>query len=269
MISQDNHTASTENPLALESNGTEADNLPTSKNPLCVGAAQPDERFVAHLGALTRSPLFARMTEADITAVLTCFDAQEKCYGKGSLLIHANQRADRIGVVAQGSVTVFQEDFWGNRNLVAQLGEGQIFAESYACIPGDGPFGSRTLVSVRANERCQVLWLSPERIMSPCLNACENHRILLQNLLGVLARKNVHLNEKAIHMGKRSTREKLLSYLSAEASRAGSPDFTIPFNRQQLADYLTVDRSAMCVELSKLQAEGVLSYHRNEFHLNR
>ena len=104
-------------------------------------------------------------------------------------------------------------------------------------------------------------------VLFPCETVCAQHRQLTQNLIRVLAQKNMQLNEKAGYLSQRSTREKLLSYLSAQARRAGSASFRIPFDRQQLADFLSVNRSAMSAELSRMQEEGLLRVSRSAFTL--
>lgn len=223
--------------------------------------------FRRYLDALKQTPLFVGMTEIEILLLLRCFKAKKNQFAKGSYLIRTGEVVPYLGIVVEGFVEVIQEDFWGNRNLVAKFGAGHIFAESFACAAQGARREIKSLVSVFAPQDCTILWLSPNSITAPCNQACPHHTRMLQNLLGVFALKNITLSEKLTHMGKHSTRNKLLSYLSAQAAQAGSSRFTIPFNRQQLADYLSVERSAMCVELSKLQAEGVLVYHRNNFEL--
>ncbi len=207
-------------------------------------------------------PLFQDISPSEQEKLLCCLEASERRYEKGTFLLHAGETADRLGVLLEGSASVLQEDYWGNRNLITHLGAGQVFAESFALLPGT-PLN----VSVLAQEACRVLLLPTQRILSPCPSACAYHGRLTQNLLRELARKNLRLNEKLTHMGQRSTREKLLSFLSAEAGRKGAAEFEIRLDRQQLADYLGVERSAMCAVLTQLQKEGLLAYNRKHFRL--
>ena len=167
-------------------------------------------------------------------------------------------------MVLSGSVHIVKEDFWGNRNIVTEIGPGQIFAESYACTPG-----AALGVSVVAAEAAAVMFMNVRRVLTTCSSACEFHSRLLRNLLSVLAEKNLRFNDKLTHMAQRTTRQKLLSYLSAESMRLGSPEFDITFNRQQLADYLSVDRSAMSGELSKMRDEGLLDFYKSHFRLRQ
>ena len=111
------------------------------------------------------------------------------------------------------------------------------------------------------------MFMDVSRVLTVCGSACAFHARLMRNLLAVLAEKNLQFSEKLTYMTQRSTRQKLLSYLSAESLRRGAREFEIPFNRQQLADYLSVDRSALSGELSKLRGEGLLDYRKNKFTL--
>ena len=214
------------------------------------------------LPILSRSPLFAAMTPEDVLSMLHCLSATRRACSKGDWLLRAGEVATAFGLVLEGSVHVVQEDFWGNNNILAEIGQCGVFAESYACSP-QVPLG----VSVIANEATEVLFLDVRRALTTCSASCGFHSRLIRNLVGMLAAKNLHLNEKLQHVTQRTTREKLLSYLSAESQRKGVSNFEIPFNRQQLADFLAVDRSALSSELGKLRDEGVLRFERNHFAL--
>jgi CRP-like cAMP-binding protein len=182
--------------------------------------------------------------------------------GRDGFIYRAGEPAHTVGVVLRGNVLVVQEDYWGNRRIVEQVGAGGIFGEALACAQvGELP------VSVVAATRCELLLMDYRRIATTCPQACAFHARLLRNMLGILARNNVQLTHKIRHITQRSTREKVLSYLGEQASRAGAARFEVPFNRQELADYLSVDRSALSAELSHMQADGLLRYHRNHFEL--
>ena len=213
-----------------------------------------------YLDILTQSPLFANMAESEILSVLQCLGAQTRAYKKGTFLFHCGDAANAIGFVLDGCVTILKEDCWGNSTILSQAAVGQLFGEVYACLLGEA-----MQVSVAASADTQVLFLNVQKMLHTCSLACPFHTRLIQNLLSVIARKTLELTRKIEHLSKRTTREKLLSYLSAQAQEAGSSRFTIPFSRQQLADYLTVDRSAMSHELCKLRDEGILSFHKNQF----
>ena len=210
------------------------------------------------------SPLFAGLTAAEAAAALPCLGARRVRFARGEYLLRAGGRTAELGLVLSGALLVIQEDFWGGRNILAKLGPGQLFAESFACAP-DRPLN----VSVTAETPGEALFLDAGHILRPCARQCPFHALLIRNLAGVLAEKNLRLNEKLTHTGRRTTRAKLLSYLSAEAEKRGRADFEIPFSRQELADYLAVDRSAMSAELSRLRDEGVLRFDRSRFELLR
>ena len=203
---------------------------------------------------MTSSPLFRDIAPADLASLLDCLDARERAYEKGAWLLRRGEWTDRLGLVLSGTVHILREDFWGNRSIVGLAGPGEIFAESYALA------GEPLEVSVLAASDARVLFLRVETALTGCGQ-------LTRNLTALLAEKNLTLTRKMRHMARRTTREKLLSYLSAQALRSGGPEFDIPMDRQQLADYLAVDRSAMSAALGKLRDEGVLEFRKNHFRL--
>ena len=211
--------------------------------------------------ALSACSLFAGLTQDEIAAILPCLSARQTGFRRGQFLLRAGDEVRFAGVVLAGEVELLQEDFWGNRNLLAAAGPGELFAEAFACVQARAP------VSVLCKTDGRVLYLDTHAVFSPCEKGCTQHRTLSQNLIRVLAEKNMQLNEKAGYLSQRSTREKLLAYLSAQAHRTGSASFRIPFDRQQLADFLSVNRSAMSAELSKMQREGLLRAERSDFTL--
>lgn len=216
-----------------------------------------------YLPVLRLSPLFRGLEGAQILSVLGCLNARLRTYVKDETILAEGKPVQAFGLVLEGGALVTREDFWGNRNIIAGIGPGEVFAESYACTAG-----APLAVSVVARERTAVLHLNAASVLTACASACAHHSALIRNLVGMLAAKNLRMNEKLEHMSQRSTREKLLSFLSAESRRAGRAAFDIPFDRQQLADYLSVDRSAMSAELCRLRDEGVLAFHKNHFDLH-
>lgn len=215
-----------------------------------------------HMFILRNSPLFQGMTEEEILSVLCCVNASILHRKKDEYIFRVGDSTESMGLVLRGAMLSLQEDLWGHRNIMHRIGVGEYFAEPFAATPG-----SVLNVSVVADEDSEIMLLNVGRLLKTCPNACAYHNRLVQNLVSVMARRVMNLNEKITHMAKRSTREKLLSYLSAESMRQGKFSFTIPYDRQQLADYLSVERAAMSVELSKLQKEGYLKTNRNHFEL--
>nr|WP_122011895.1 Crp/Fnr family transcriptional regulator [Maliibacterium massiliense] len=212
---------------------------------------------------LTETPLFRAIAPEDIPRALACLEARQEDFPKGAYILTAGQEAHRAGIIAAGRAHVIQEDFWGNRTIIAQVGPQEMFGEAFACA-----HVAHLPVSVVAAAQTRVLFINCGRIAQPCGAACAFHAQLVANMLGILAGKNVLLTGKMTHLARRSTREKLLSYLSAEAVKAGSARFCIPFDRQELADYLLVERSALSRTLGQLQKEGMLTYKKNAFVLN-
>ena len=204
--------------------------------------------------------LFGGISKEALASMLDCLDAREVHFPKEAFLLHAGDRTESIGLVLSGSVLMIQEDIWGNRNILSRAGAGQTYAAAYACAPG-----SVLNVSVVAETPVTAMLLNVRRILGQCPSACPHHSRVIQNLLGELAGKNLRLGEKLTHMGQRTTRAKLMSYLSAEAQRLGKYEFDIPFSRQQLADYLAVERSGLSLELGKMKRDGLLDFRKNHF----
>ena len=217
-----------------------------------------------YLFILRNSPFFQGMTEEEIMSVLHCVNATVQQIKKDRYILRVGDRTESMGLVLRGAVLVLQEDLWGHRNIIYRIGPGEYFAEPFAATAG-----SVLNVSVVADEDSEIMMLNMERFLTTCPHACAHHSRMVRNLVSVMARRVLDLNDKLTHISKRSTREKLLSYLSAESMRQGKLAFTIPYDRQQLADYLSVERAAMSVELSKLQKEGLLKTNRNYFELYR
>lgn len=211
---------------------------------------------------LKNSVLFYGIGTSEIEAMLNCLSAVKRTFEKGEFVWRAGDHITNMGLVLTGSVHVIEEDFWGNRTILAESSEGQMFGDAYACMPS-----VELGISVIAAGKSEILFLDVQKVITVCTSACEFHTRLIRNLLSVLADKNLMLTQKIKHMAKRSTREKLLSYLSEESLKQKNARFEIPFNRQQLADYLCVDRSAMSSELCKLKKEGILDFQKNSFHL--
>ena len=211
---------------------------------------------------LASTPLFQGVSPENVGKMLSCLSIRQRTYEKDAYIFTAEDTPAEIGVVVRGSVNLIKEDYWGNRAIITKIAAGGVFGEACSCTT------VRSIpVSVVAAERSDILFLNYRKVTTTCPNACPFHTALIQNMLGLIASKNLMLTNKISHLVKRTTREKLLSYFSEQAERTGSNSFTIPYNRQELADYLSVDRSAMSTELGKLRDEGLLEFHKNEFTL--
>ena len=209
---------------------------------------------------LHTAALFSGISDDELAVMLSYLGARIDTFPKGSRLLRAGEQVEEVGLVLAGSALIVQEDIWGNRNILSKSGPGQTFAAAYACAPG-----SVLNVSVSAETPVIAMFLNVKRVLNICPSACEHHSRIIRNLLGVLAEKNLHLEGKLTHTGQRTTRAKLMSYLSAEAQRLEKYEFDIPFSRQQLADYLAVERSGLSLELGKLRREGLIDFHKSHF----
>ena len=210
---------------------------------------------------LEKCPLFHYINTEDLVALLGCLAPEIRDFRKKETIFSEGSSARFVGIVLSGQAQIERTDYYGNRSIQAVVEPGELFGESFAC--ANVPFP----VNVTASEDSQVLLIDCKKIILPCSHACSFHGQLIMNLLHVVAMKNILLNQKAEITGKRSTREKLLAYLSMQAKRQGKSTFSIPFDRQELADYLQVDRSGLSNEISKLRDEGVLASKKNQFTL--
>lgn len=215
-----------------------------------------------YIPVLKRSQLFAGVGEDEIAAMLSCLDARLQTYEKGSYVFRQGQHIRHITVLMEGELLVQKDDYWGNRSIINRIDPGEMFGEAYLA-----PESGTILNDVIAARNSTVIFFDVRRIITTCSSACQFHTMVVQNLFFAISEKNRTLVQKLGHMSKRSTREKLISYLSEQANRQKSASFTIPFNRQQLADFLSVDRSAMSNELCKMRDEGLLLFEKNQFTL--
>lgn len=207
---------------------------------------------------LSNTQMFRGLGEEEITSLLGCLNAGKRSYKKGEIILSEGSVTENVGIVLSGMAMITCSDIWGNASLLGEVSPGSVFAEVYACIPGQP-----MLVTVAAVEDTSVLFMNVGRVLTACTNACPFHARLAQNLLTICAHKSLRLSQRIQHTSSKSIRGRLMSYFSECAKRSGSNSFFIPYNRQQLADYLNVDRSTMCNELSKMQREGVIEYEKN------
>lgn len=213
---------------------------------------------------LSKTALFRGTTPQEVAEILSCLGSKRQNFTKGEMIYRTGDVVTSLGIVLSGSVLIESNDLWGNTTVLDSIGQNHIFAETYACA-----LGEPLMVDVVAAEPTEVLFLNVDQVLKVCTNTCGYHNKLIRNLLSVSAQKNLHLSRKIFHTVPKSIRGRLLSYLSYQAVRNGSNQFTIPFNRQQLADYLNVDRSALSNEISKMQKEGLLKAERNYFDLGK
>jgi len=198
----------------------------------------------------------------DIGSLLKCIPYAIKVYRKGEYIYSVNDIINNMCIILDGEVYIEKEDYWGNRYIINKLGAGEMFAESIV-FSGD----RRMRVNVVVSKKSRIMFLDYKNIVKTCEKSCELHKVLIYNLLCEVSNKNVILINKMGHMCKRTIKEKVLSYLSEEALISKSSTFTIKFNRQELSDYLSVDRSALSTVLHNLRNEGYIDFNKNTFTL--
>ena len=211
---------------------------------------------------LETCPLFDGIDLKDLSSMLTCLGARVSNYQKNQVIFREGEAANYVGIVLSGAVQIVREDFYGNRSIVARIEPSELFGESFACA------GVAALpVSAAAAEDSRIMLIDCRRLTVSCTSACSFHSRMILNLLQVVAAKNLIFNQKIEITSHRTTREKLMAYLLMQAKQNKSSSFTIPYDRQALADYLCVDRSAMAVEIGKLRKDGIIACEKRHFEL--
>ncbi len=212
------------------------------------------------IDVLRRSMLFGEMSDNEIKEAILALSATERTYDKNDMILIAGNTADSLGLVIAGSVRIESNDMWGNRTILGSVGAGQLFAETYALIENEP-----LLVDVSANENCRILFFKVGSLKKLRSNTDSWCLKLISNLLMISAHKNLHLSGRSFHTSPKTIRGRVMAYLNSVSLRNGSKEFDIPFDRQQLADYLNLDRSALSKELGKMQKEGIICNHKNHF----
>jgi len=206
--------------------------------------------------------LFDEIVDSDILSLTKCLNAKVKVFDKNNIIFAEDSPADSIGIVLSGSVQIMQNDYYGNRTLLSEVGPSEMFAEAFACA------GLKSIpVSVIAKETCEIMFINCNRILYSCSNSCSFHRKITFNLMKTLAMKNIVFHQKVEIMSKRSTKEKLMTFLLFQAKKHNSYSFDIPFDRQELADFLAVDRSGLSTVIGNLIKEGIIQNKKNHFEL--
>ena len=215
-----------------------------------------------YLEVLKKCPLFYGINDGDLIRMLGCLGARIDFYDKKYTIFTEGSTAKYVGIVLSGSAQIIQIDYYGNRSILSSVYPSELFAEAFACaevreIP----------VTVIANEPCEVMLIDCSHILHTCSNGCAFHQQLIFNLMKDLATKNLMFYQKIEITSKRSTRDKLMAYLMLCAKQSKSRSFDIPFDRQELADYLEVERSGLSAEISRMQKEGIIKSRKNHFEL--
>ena len=220
------------------------------------------ERLEKYYNQIKNSPVFYGMNDEELRGLLECFNARIHRYEKDEMIIRQGDMIANIYLILVGEVNIEKDSYWGRRIIISRLSRNDNLALSFV-----GSKDVESSVDAIAIKDTLVLVLSYEKCTSMCQNACTRHKVLINNLFQILSKENIELIQKIENVSQKTIRDKLLTYLSNEAQKRHSNSFDIHFNRQDLADYLNVDRSAMSFELSKLQKEGLIEYNKNHFEL--
>ena len=208
---------------------------------------------------LSKTSLFQGCLAEDISGMADRLGFLTACYKKGAVIYEEGTTTHNIGMVLSGSVQIGHNDIWGNNSILSIAKAGDVFAEAYACIPKEP-----LMIQAEANEPCEILFINVPKLFAPCRD-CAMQNQVIQNLVAISAQKSLQLSRRCLHTSPKTIRGRLLSYFSQLVSQQGSAKIVSPFNRQQLADYLNLDRSALSKELGKMKQEGFIEYHKNTF----
>lgn len=206
------------------------------------------------------NPLFNGIGYSDFEKMTQCIEARAQSYQKDDIILHSGDSVVFVGLILSGGVKIIKEDRDGNAMILTELGVSELFGEVFACAEID-----HSPVTVQASENSEILFINYKQIINTCSTACGFHSRLVENMLRLIAKKNLMLNQKIEILSKRTTREKLLLFFDAQ--RGAAKKFTIPYNRDELARYLCVDRSAMSNELCKMRDNGLIRFNKNEFEI--
>ena len=210
--------------------------------------------------AVKSNPLFEGVTFSDFGRMADCLSATTAVYPKGGVILLSGDSMDFVGLILSGGVQMVQEDRNGRVSILSSLGVSELFGEEFACAGV-----SHSPVTVRTAEGAEILRMDYRRFVTSCASACPCHARLIENMLRLIARKSLALNRKIEILSRRTTREKLLCFF--DMRRGAAKKFTIPYNREELAQYLCVDRSAMSNELCKMRNEGLIRFQKNTFEI--
>jgi CRP-like cAMP-binding protein len=207
-----------------------------------------------------QNPLWNGIERDDFESMVRCMEAKTQSYDKNDIVLLSGDTVNYVGLVLSGGVKIIKEDMDGNIVIITELTASDLFGEVFACAGIE-----QSPVTVQASEICEILFLNYKKIITACSSACGFHSRLIENMLKIIAQKNLMLNQKIEILSKRTTREKLILFFDIQRDTAKK--FTIPYNREELAHYLCVDRSAMSNELCKMRDEGLINFKKNVFEL--
>lgn len=205
--------------------------------------------------------LFDGIDSDNLASMLKCFGYIKKHIKKNTYLFMEEDEIHNIGIILSGTVYMIKEDALGNKILITPMVEGEIFGESYICSSQ-----LTSTVSFQAATNCHILFLPFQMIIKTCSHSCSYHHKLIENMMRLVAEKNLKLIQKVEITSNKTIREKILSYLANQVKNH-KMQIIVPFNRTEFADYLSVNRSSLSRELSKMKSEGIIDYDKNVYYL--
>lgn len=211
---------------------------------------------------LKNTKIFSSATEFECQAMVFCFKARFKFFNKNEHIVSQGEDMEEAVLILKGGATVEHIDSMGDISILMKLRKGEIYGVESA-YAGDKVYKD-TLI---ATEKTLVMFMNKHRLITPCVNKCRRHDIVSKHLMQMVASSNIQLLDKLTHLSKKTIRDKLLSYFSSLSKKAGSNYFEIPFNKTELASFLSVDRSAMSTELTKMKEDGLIEFEKRQFRL--
>jgi CRP-like cAMP-binding protein len=217
-----------------------------------------------YIAQIMASPLFARLKEEEVASMLGCMDGKVKKYSRDEIIILSSEQVQYAGILLEGCVHMVKENNLGDRTLLTIIREGEVFGESFAC--GDELLSYSTFV---AAQNTTVFFVPLQKILYGCNLKCIYHHKLVENMVTMMANKNVRLMEKIDVSSQKTIREKILTYLQMQKQKQGEDYIDVKLSRTVLAEYLGVNRSALTRELALMKEEGILNFEKNRFYLEK
>lgn len=209
---------------------------------------------------IKETQIFKGMSDKEIASVLKHLSSFEKKYRKGSTILHSGFTTDKMGLILEGSITIESNDQWGNKTILSHIGEGEFFAETYGFLSTQP-----LLVDVVANQNCRILFLQIANLKKQNGVHFDWITKFVLNLLAISMQKNIILSGRSFLISAKTIRGRVIAYLDSVSIQKKKSEFDIPFDRQQLADYLNVERTALSKELMKMKQDGLIDFYKNHF----
>ncbi|MBF4692743.1 Crp/Fnr family transcriptional regulator [Fusibacter ferrireducens] len=212
------------------------------------------------ISVLESIPLFRGIDRQDIVNMLGCLNPRMSSYQKNQPIASIGDPFLGLGIILEGEVIVAKENIAGNRMIITVLKKGDMFGEMMS-------FSMHTtwIAAVTAQTQSQIIFISPEKVISQCEKMCSGHKKLIENILAIMAKKALLLNRKVEYLTIKTLRGKLCAYLLETQKRTQDVFFELPMNRDEMADFFNVARPSISRELSKMREDGWIDFHKSTF----